>query len=191
MAPPELIVSTHALTKRFGDLVAVDSIDFEVETAVSPHYLAPMGPARRPSCACRHAVQALEWFGDGLRFRHRARSRRRSRRDFPHRPIRRPRGQLDRPREPLTHGAPSRLRPSGGDRVVDSLIERFDIGEFENSLIKRVSGGQRRRVDLAASLVVQPRLLVLDEPTTGLDVAAAKSSGPPCATSLPRASRSC
>jgi ABC-type multidrug transport system ATPase subunit len=54
-------------------------------------------------------------------------------------------------------------------RQVDSLIDRFDIGEFRDKLIKAVSGGQRRRVDLAASLVVQPQLLVLDEPTTGLD----------------------
>jgi ABC-2 type transport system ATP-binding protein len=54
-------------------------------------------------------------------------------------------------------------------RVVDSLIERFDIGEFRNKPVKAVSGGQRRRVDLAASLVVKPQLLVLDEPTTGLD----------------------
>jgi daunorubicin resistance ABC transporter ATP-binding subunit len=54
-------------------------------------------------------------------------------------------------------------------KVVDSLIDRFDIGEFRNKPVKAVSGGQRRRVDLAASLVVQPQLLVLDEPTTGLD----------------------
>src|ERR1700735_301627 len=53
--------------------------------------------------------------------------------------------------------------------LVDSLVDRFDIGEFRDKLIKAVSGGQRRRVDLAASLVTQPRLLVLDEPTTGLD----------------------
>jgi ABC-2 type transport system ATP-binding protein len=66
----------------------------------------------------------------------------------------------------------ARLRGYGraaAGRQVDFLIDRFDIGEFRDKLIKAVSGGQRRRVDLAASLVVQPQLLVLDEPTTGLD----------------------
>jgi ABC-2 type transport system ATP-binding protein len=66
----------------------------------------------------------------------------------------------------------ARLRGYGkqaAGRIVDELVDRFEIGEFRDKLIKAVSGGQRRRVDLAASLVVQPRLLVLDEPTTGLD----------------------
>jgi ABC-type multidrug transport system ATPase subunit len=66
----------------------------------------------------------------------------------------------------------ARLR--GRDRrsahaTVERLIERFDIGEFPDQLIKNVSGGQRRRVDLAAVLIDPPQLLVLDEPTTGLD----------------------
>jgi ABC-type multidrug transport system ATPase subunit len=66
----------------------------------------------------------------------------------------------------------ARLRGYGrlaAAKVAGSLIERYDIGEFRDKLIKDVSGGQRRRVDLAASLVTRPRLVVLDEPTTGLD----------------------
>jgi ABC-2 type transport system ATP-binding protein len=53
--------------------------------------------------------------------------------------------------------------------IVARLVERFDIGEFRDRLVKNLSGGQRRRVDLAAGLIEQPELLVLDEPTTGLD----------------------
>jgi daunorubicin resistance ABC transporter ATP-binding subunit len=53
--------------------------------------------------------------------------------------------------------------------IVQQLVERFDIGEFHDRLVKNLSGGQRRRVDLAAGLIDRPRLLVLDEPTTGLD----------------------
>ena len=53
----------------------------------------------------------------------------------------------------------ARLRGYGNraaTRVVEGLIERLDIEEFRDKLVKSVSGGQRRRVDLAASLVVQP-----------------------------------
>ena len=54
-------------------------------------------------------------------------------------------------------------------RQTDHLLERFDAAEFRDRLVKQLSGGQRRRIDLAAGLVETPQLLVLDEPTTGLD----------------------
>ena len=49
------------------------------------------------------------------------------------------------------------------------LLERFDLAEAADRPVQGYSGGMRRRLDLAASLVGQPRILFLDEPTTGLD----------------------
>jgi ABC-2 type transport system ATP-binding protein len=51
----------------------------------------------------------------------------------------------------------------------DELLERLDLTGSASRMVKTYSGGMRRRLDLAASLVFSPRILFLDEPTTGLD----------------------
>jgi daunorubicin resistance ABC transporter ATP-binding subunit len=170
MSPPELTVVTDGLTKHFGDLVAVDHVDLEIESGTVFSLLGPNGagkttivrmlatlsePTSGTATVCGHDVVRD---ADAVRS------------------LISMTGQFAALEDNLTARENlmlmARLRGYGKPaavRLVGSLIDRFDIGEFRDKLIKAVSGGQRRRVDLAASLVVQPRLLVLDEPTTGLD----------------------
>ena len=59
-------------------------------------------------------------------------------------------------------------RPDAKTRA-DELLEAFGLADDAAKLVKNYSGGMRRRLDIAASLVVTPEVLFLDEPTTGLD----------------------
>jgi ABC-2 type transport system ATP-binding protein len=61
------------------------------------------------------------------------------------------------------------LGRAGSRTRADQLLEAFGIAEASGRLVKHYSGGMRRRLDIAASIVVTPRLMFLDEPTTGLD----------------------
>ncbi|MCU1645979.1 MAG: putative ribose/galactose/methyl galactoside import ATP-binding protein [Nocardia sp.] len=62
-----------------------------------------------------------------------------------------------------------RLRGSESKRVVADLLERFDLVESARKHASTYSGGMRRKLDLAMTLVTKPEIIFLDEPTTGLD----------------------
>ncbi|MFD3807314.1 ATP-binding cassette domain-containing protein [Streptomyces sp. NPDC058611] len=61
------------------------------------------------------------------------------------------------------------LRGAAGRARADELLERFGLAEASDRVAGTWSGGMRRRLDLAAGLITRPRVLFLDEPTTGLD----------------------
>ncbi len=166
----DLAIEAHQLTKKFGDFTAVDRFDLTVAEGTVVSLLGPNGAGKttvvrmlatlsRPTSGTA-TVCGYDIAGQADDVRSAISLT----------------GQFAALEDNLTARENlllmARLRGYGkpaGRRVVDGLIDRFDIGEFRDKLVKSVSGGQRRRVDLAASLVVQPRLLVLDEPTTGLD----------------------
>jgi ABC-2 type transport system ATP-binding protein len=61
------------------------------------------------------------------------------------------------------------LRAGQGRAVVASLLDRFDLAAAAQQLAGTYSGGMRRKLDLAMTLVTRPQIIFLDEPTTGLD----------------------
>ncbi len=170
MSTTAAAVNTVGLTKRFGDFTAVDSVDLRVESGTVVSLLGPNG-AGKTTIVRMLATLSTPTSGTASVCGH----------DVVHEAdaVRRLislTGQFAALEDNLTARENlmlmARLRGYGkasAGRVVDQLIDRFDVGEFRDKLVKSLSGGQRRRVDLAASLVTQPSLLVLDEPTTGLD----------------------
>src|SRR5436309_4695058 len=61
------------------------------------------------------------------------------------------------------------LSAADARRRANELLERFDLADAADRLARTYSGGMRRRLDLASTLLTRPRVLFLDEPTTGLD----------------------
>jgi len=170
MPSAALAVETDGLTKRYGDFTAVDALDLRVEPGTVVSILGPNGAGKTTTVrmlATLIAPTAGTARVGGFDVRTQADAVR---------GVISLTGQFAALEGNLTARENlvlmGRLRGHGraaATTIADHLIDRFDIGEFRDRLIKGLSGGQRRRVDLAASLVVQPQLLVLDEPTTGLD----------------------
>ncbi len=75
-------------------------------------------------------------------------------------------------RQVLTRNAGFYRRP----RPVDEVIELVGLGEKADAKVKRLSGGQQRRLDIGLGIIGRPELLFLDEPTTGLDPGARRTT---------------
>jgi len=163
-------VEVHGLVKRFGDAVALDDLDLAVERGTVLGLLGPNGAGKTTTVrilstllaadAGRAEVAGFDVGTAGAEVRS----------------ILGLTGQFAAVDEALTGRENLELfgRLRGLDRAAarsraTELLDRFDLAEDGDRRAKTYSGGMRRRLDLAASLVVEPEVLVLDEPTTGLD----------------------
>src|SRR6266568_1618006 len=133
-------IVASGLVKRFGDVPALDGIDLEVQPGTVFGLLGPNGAGKTTTVRILTTILRPD-ADENLTGTENLR-------------------MVGR----LTHLPKTLITERSGD-----LLQRFDLVEAANRPVRTYSGGMRRRLDLAASLMHRPPVLFLDEPTTGLD----------------------
>ena len=164
------MIEANGLTKRYGDQVAVDGVDLVVPAGRILGVLGPNGAGKSTTVrmlttmtapdAGTGRVGGLDIVADAAAVRR----------------IIGVTGQDASLDELLTGtqnlvlvGELAKLPRRQARSRAAELLERFELSDAAGRMVKTYSGGMRRRLDLAASLVTRPPVLFLDEPTTGLD----------------------
>ncbi len=170
MSEPIPLIHARGLTKRFGEFTAVDGIDFDVAPGEAFGFLGPNGAGKTSTMrmiACVSPVTAgtltilgLDPQADGPRIRSRLGV-------IP---------QLDTLDTELSvkdnlviYGRYFGLPRAEAARRADDLLEFVQLGDRGSSKVEPLSGGMKRRLSIARSLINDPSVMLLDEPTTGLD----------------------
>jgi ABC-2 type transport system ATP-binding protein len=164
------MIKVDGLTKRYARTVAVDNISFEVEKGQIVGFLGPNGAGKTttmrvltgylPPSAGKATVAGFDVLENPLEVKKRIGY-------LPETPPLYPEMEVV---EYLTFVG--RLKGIGGTEIkrrVDEVSERCSVADVRNKLIGKLSKGYRQRVGLAQAIIHNPDVLVLDEPTAGLD----------------------
>ncbi len=168
MADP--LVTARDLTKRFGDFTAVDAIDFDVYPGEAFGFLGPNGAGKSstmkmiasvsPVTEGSLSVLGMDPAAQGPHIRARL-------------GVVPQEDNLDQElsvyENLLIYGRYFGMARSFIDERVNELLQFAQLEERRDSQVEPLSGGMKRRLTIARGLINQPDLLILDEPTTGLD----------------------
>ncbi|MCP4488414.1 MAG: ABC transporter ATP-binding protein [Gammaproteobacteria bacterium] len=156
------MLQVSSLVKKFGELTAVNDVSFEIQQGSCFGLLGPNGAGKTTTIELMEGIKTPDsgmilYQGEqlGRQFRNEAGIM------FQTTALQ----EFVTVREMLVQF--SRFYPHSAD--VDELVERYALGEFLNRDTRKLSGGQKQRLLLAIALINRPKILFLDEPTTGLD----------------------
>jgi ABC-2 type transport system ATP-binding protein len=164
------MIETRELTKRFKDVRAVDGIDLTVARGELVALLGPNGAGK--STTLRMLTTLIPPTSGSARVAgfDVARQQREVRLRIGYIGQGNGAGHSQRGRDELiSQGRAYGLKVPAARRRADELIDSLGLGEVANRTVSTLSGGQRRRLDIAMGLIHAPELLFLDEPSTGLD----------------------
>jgi len=163
-------VAARALRKSYNGLVAVDGVDFTVREGECFGFLGPNGAGKTSTMKMIYGLATIDGGSLQVLGRDVARERRAVKSRIGVVPQEE---NLDRSfavRENLlVHGSYFGVEPTALEPRVDELLRFVQLSERAEDTVVALSGGMRRRLLIARSLVNEPDLVVLDEPTTGLD----------------------
>jgi len=157
-----VILQVSSLVKRFGQLTAVNDVSFEIREGSCFGLLGPNGAGKTTTIELMEGIKTpdagtIRYQGEALgqQFRNEAGIM------FQTTALQ----EFITVREIMVQF--SRFYPNTSD--IDELADRYALHEFLNQDTRKLSGGQKQRLLLAMALINKPRILFLDEPTTGLD----------------------
>lgn len=163
------VIQTEGLTKRFGQVTALDGVDFAVPEGSICGFLGPNGAGKTTTLKIllgllSQSEGSARLFGREVSLTESAAFKREV-------------GYL--PQDPVFPGRMSGLevlqfvadtyRLNGARKRIDELLDRFDLSEAAGREVSGYSRGMKQRLGLAAALLPEPRLLLLDEPVSALD----------------------
>ena len=164
------MITVEHLTKRYGDFLAVDDLSFEITEGHVYGFLGPNGAGKSTTMnimtGCLSATKGSVRI-DGHDIFQEPGPAKRLIGYLPEQP---PLYMNETPAEYLRFvGEAKGIRGRELERQIDSVVEQVGIGEVRNRCISALSKGYRQRVGIAQALLGDPEIVILDEPTVGLD----------------------